>query len=108
MVDDRHLLLQKAHEGKEPNRQSVAQQYHVVLLMGDNLDDFSDIFDRYDIKDRFDITDANRDQFGRRFIVLPNPMYGDWETTIYSRQKLTEAQKAAVRWQLVQQLNPSK
>jgi predicted secreted acid phosphatase len=32
-------------------------------------------------------------QFGNRFIVLPNPVYGDWERALYEYQSLTPAQK---------------
>ena len=37
-------------------------------------------------------------QFGKRFITLPNAMYGNWESAIYDYNfKLTEAEKAAKR-----------
>ena len=48
---------------------------------------------------RIDLTDKNCDNFGHLFIVLPNPMYGDWETALY--QVSTEEQKATVRRQLL-------
>ncbi len=47
------------------------------------------------------------DQWGKRFIVLPNAMYGTWESAIYDYARLTDAQKAektclssriAVKW----------
>lgn len=100
MVDQQHLLLQLKHEGKEPHRDYIGTNYQVVLLMGDNLDDFSSIFDTNSVSARFDITDKNQDQFGRKFIVLPNPMYGDWETALYSTQvnsKPTEEEKVEIR-----------
>jgi hypothetical protein len=43
---------------------------------------------------------ANRHiyQFGKRFIILPNAMYGNWESAIYGNDfKLIEAEKAAKR-----------
>ena len=36
-------------------------------------------------------------QFGTRFIVLPNPMYGDWEKLLYTGDKLNEADKGKQR-----------
>jgi 5'-nucleotidase (lipoprotein e(P4) family) len=68
-----------------------------VMLLGDNLDDFSDVFEHKSIADRFAETDRLRNEFGRRFIVLPNAMYGTWESAIYEYQRLTEAQKAQKR-----------
>lgn len=37
-------------------------------------------------------------EFGRRFIVLPNPLYGDFEDSIYRYNRgLPEAEKDALR-----------
>jgi 5'-nucleotidase (lipoprotein e(P4) family) len=99
MVDADHVLLQQSNEGKEPKRKLLFQKYKVVLLRGDNLGDFSKIFDKQSLQSRFDLTDKNRDNFGHFFIVLPNPMYGDWESALY--QALTEEQKATVRRELL-------
>ena len=83
---------------KEPRRTAVADKYRIVLLMGDNLDDFSDMFEAKSIADRFAAVDKNRDQFGKRFIVLPNAMYGTWENAIYEYKRgLSETQKAEIR-----------
>jgi len=82
---------------KEPRRRTIAQNYRVVFLMGDNLDDFSDVFERKSVSDRFAATDKLREEFGRNFIVLPNAMYGTWENAIYEYGRLTETQKAEKR-----------
>jgi 5'-nucleotidase (lipoprotein e(P4) family) len=82
---------------KEPRRKTIEQNYRVVLLMGDNLDDFSDVFERKSVGERFAVTDQLREQFGRKFIVLPNAMYGTWENAIYEYGRLSEAQKAEKR-----------
>ncbi len=96
------LMRQKDAKGanistKTPRREFVAQNYRVVLLMGDNLDDFSDIFEQKSVADRFGETDKIKGDWGRRWIVLPNPMYGTWESAIYEYQRLTEKQKAEKR-----------
>jgi predicted secreted acid phosphatase len=67
--------------------------------MGDSLVDFSDVFDSSrTIDGRIAAVDQNKAQFGTRFIVLPNPMYGNWENAIYDYNlKLTDAEKAAKR-----------
>jgi 5'-nucleotidase (lipoprotein e(P4) family) len=73
-----HLLLKTNGSGKETRRQQVAEIYHIALLMGDNLSDFAAIFDALPKDKREQITKQSAAQFGDRFIVLPNPMYGDW------------------------------
>ena len=83
---------------KEPRRTAVADKYRVVMLMGDNLDDFSDMFEAKSMSDRFDAVEKNRDLFGKRFIVLPNAMYGTWENAIYEYKRgLSETQRADIR-----------
>ena len=81
-ADDQHLLLKTTTSGKEARRAQVAASRQIVLLMGDNLSDFSNAFDTNGAP-RTAATDAARQEFGRRFIVLPNPMYGDWEQAFY-------------------------
>jgi len=83
---------------KEARRQSVSARYRIVLLMGDNLNDFADFFEKKTVADRIAAVEEHRGEFGNRFIVLPNPMYGDWENAVYEYNfKLTEEQKAVKR-----------
>lgn len=77
-ADNEHLLLKTTASGKESRRQQVAQSHNIVLLMGDNLSDFAAIFDKQPVDNRALITQQSAADFGNRFIVLPNPMYGDW------------------------------
>lgn len=89
----------KDSSSKEPRRGAVGAKYHVVLLMGDDLNDFAEVFEQSKtVASRLEAVERNRGQFGTRFIVLPNPMYGHWEDAIYgSNSKLTEEEKAAMR-----------
>ena len=100
-VNDETLLVRTdtKSSSKEPRRQSVSGKYRVVLLMGDNLNDFSEVFENAKTSaGRMTVTEQNKAKFGSRFIVLPNPMYGDWESAIYDYNfKLSEAEKDAKR-----------
>jgi 5'-nucleotidase (lipoprotein e(P4) family) len=82
---------------KEPRRQFIMQKYRIVLFVGDNLDDHADVFERRSIVDRFAEVDRAKGLFGKRFIMLPNAMYGTWENAIYEYGQLTDAQKAEKR-----------
>jgi len=86
-------------ESKEARRQAISSKYHVVLLMGDDLNDFAEVFEKSKTVDRrINAAERNKSAFGTRFIVLPNPMYGDWENAIYDYNfKLNEEQKAGKR-----------
>lgn len=100
-VSDETLLVRTDAKtsSKETRRQSVSAKYRIVLLMGDNLNDFAEIFDQSKtVASRLAAVEQNKAQFGKRFIVLPNVMYGDWESAIYDYNfKLTDEEKAAKR-----------
>src|ERR1700730_6994805 len=100
-VSDQTLLVQTDlnNSSKESRRQTVGAKYRIVLLMGDDLNDFTAVFENSKtVESRVEAADRNKDQFGTRFIMLPNPMYGSWETAIYGYgSKLTEVEKAEKR-----------
>jgi len=83
-VDEKHLLLRTDTSNKQPRRDIVEKDYTVVLLMGDNLNDFQNIFADKSIKERFSETDKLQHEWGKKFIVLPNPLYGEWEGAVYN------------------------
>lgn len=96
-ADDEHLFLKTTTSGKEPRRQQVLQQYEIVMLFGDNLGDFSATFDKKPFEERNTAALQAAPDFGSRYIVLPNPMYGDWEGALYNFQyKLTTRQKDSI------------
>lgn len=98
-ADNAHLLLKSnVSSDKEPRRAFIAQKYDIVLLCGDNLNDFSGIFFTKDESVRNAKTELSRSLFGHKFIVLPNPMYGDWMDALYDGKKgLTEQEKGDMR-----------
>jgi 5'-nucleotidase (lipoprotein e(P4) family) len=96
-TDDAHLLLKQTTSGKESRRQQVMKDHEVLLLLGDNLSDFNSLFDKQTDEKRaataYDLTQY----FGSKYIVLPNPNYGDWELALYKyNYSLTQAQKDSV------------
>jgi len=91
------VLLRAAESSKEGRRQTIMQKYRIVFFVGDNLDDHSQVFERKSVADRFAEVDKARDLFGKRYIMLPNAMYGTWENAIYDYGRLTDAQKAEKR-----------
>jgi 5'-nucleotidase (lipoprotein e(P4) family) len=72
------------------------------MLVGDNLNDLAQVFERKSIADRFAAVDQLKNEFGKRFIVLPNPMYGEWENAVYEYKRLNEREKAAARQRVLQ------
>ena len=96
-VSNETVLVRTTESGKEARRQIVSAKHRIVLLMGDNLNDLSNVFERKSVDDRFAEVDKMREMFGRKFVVLPNAMYGDWESAIYEYRRLNEVEKTAKR-----------
>jgi 5'-nucleotidase (lipoprotein e(P4) family) len=92
-----HLFLKQTTSGKEPRRSIVAKDHEIVLLFGDNLSDFSAIFDKQPFAERDARVTNNAQLFGDRFIVLPNAAYGDWEGALYNfNDNLGTSQKDSI------------
>lgn len=86
-VEPDNFLLKDTTSGKEPRRDKVSEKYDIILLLGDNLNDFSDVFENRGDDWGAAIVDEYRKEFGVRFIVFPNPMYGEWEKSIYKHKR---------------------
>lgn len=82
-VDEEHVLLRTGSSDKTERRTMAEDGNHVILYMGDNLNDFLHEFAGLSVEDRFAMTDKYKEEFGKKFIVMPNPMYGEWEGAIY-------------------------
>ena len=66
---------------KGPRRSHVAASYRIVMLIGDDLGDFVADAAGTPVARRT-ATAPQRDWWGTRWIMLPNPTYGSWERAI--------------------------
>ncbi len=93
-IEDR-LYLRTDTPNKAPRREAVAAKYNVLLYFGDNLRDFSEQFAamkltgnegasgyRKAIQSRLERVDTAAFHFGESWFILPNPVYGEWESLI--------------------------
>jgi len=88
--DEKELKLATTTSDKTARREETRQCFDVLLYFGDNLRDFSDEFKCPDlgkktpeelnaaIKLRKDQVDKMEELWGNRWIVFPNPAYGEW------------------------------
>ncbi len=98
-ADSDHVFLKTDSSDKQERRNKVLENHEVLLYMGDNLSDFSALFDNQNSKKRNNIASELKSDFGTKFIIFPNPMYGDWETKgIYEgNNNWSNAQKDSIR-----------
>jgi 5'-nucleotidase (lipoprotein e(P4) family) len=88
--DDDHLKLATKTSDKTARRAEAEKAYSVVLYVGDNLRDFDERFRFGDlgkgtpaelgaaIGARNEKVDDARAEWGRKWVILPNPAYGEW------------------------------
>lgn len=82
-ANDSVLLKNKDDKsGKVNRREHVKNHTQLIMLFGDNLSDF-DLFSSKSIDERNAKVEELSKEFGDRFIIFPNPLYGAFETAIY-------------------------
>ena len=67
----------------------IAKNYDIALFLGDNLADFDKDFDAHSATERAQATVKNQQNFGKKYIVLPNAFYGEWENVLYDNKNLS-------------------
>ena len=93
-ADSTHMLLKETTSSKVERRALIEKDYEILLLVGDNLADHSDVYEKRGPDHGFSAVDANRRLFGTKYIVLPNPMYGNWLSELLKETEgLTEKEK---------------
>ncbi len=102
-ADTAHVLLREESGDKTKRRELISKKYDIILLLGDNLCDFSEDFGKRDKSDMgMSVVEKNKNLFGTKYIVFPNPTYGEWEKAIYNNSfKWTEEQKDSLKQLLI-------
>lgn len=92
---------------KSTRRAYIAKDYRILLNLGDNYGDFSDDY-RLDEAGRLKSYEANKDRFGKEWIMLPNPTYGSFESATFGHdfKKSPDEQRTAKRASLLPWAGP--
>jgi len=97
-ADKDHILLKSNTSIKTIRRNLVSKTHEILILAGDNVGDFDEFLEDRSENYGFSKVDKMKNQFGNRFIVLPNPMYGSWEKQVLkSDKKLSPLEKEILR-----------
>jgi len=85
-LDSARFMFKTTTSDKTERRDSVlAMGYEIALFIGDNLGDFDGKWDKPATNDeRNALADNQQHDFGDKFIVLPNTIYGTWEGALYN------------------------
>lgn len=82
-ADDEHATFERETSDKEPKQQEIAEKFEVVAYLGDNLNDFQRRYYVESVTERAELAAEDADEFGRKFILFPNPTDGHWVKAIF-------------------------
>ena len=87
VIDEHFLLrLERSESNPDPSDKQARRDeitalgFEIVLLIGDNLGDFYN--DQEEKELRLAQVDSFKHEFGHKFIILPNAMYGNWPGSV--------------------------
>lgn len=81
---------------KVERRKHVASNYRILMLFGD---DFNDFLPAKNIseKERDNLLETYRTNFGVKWFILPNPIYGSWDQALYNFERnLSDEEKSDI------------
>ena len=84
-VDEEHLLLMAGTSDKTARRARVDSTHRVMLFVGDQLTDFDQALRERGRNNGKDLLEGMTPMLARRFVLLPNAMYGYWRDAITGR-----------------------
>jgi 5'-nucleotidase (lipoprotein e(P4) family) len=87
LVDTAHLRVLRESSNKELVQQRIREDYEVVALLGDNLNDFARRYYSTDIDQRMSLMEQDKDRYGRDYILFPNPTDGHWIRAIFGESE---------------------
>ncbi len=82
-------------------RFSRPSSYRILLLLGDDLADFVSAANQSP-KQRIEIAEQNSDRWGTKWFLLPNPVYGSWDGSLYRfNYSLTRPEVLKIKWDIL-------
>ncbi|MFH1314274.1 MAG: HAD family acid phosphatase [Candidatus Eisenbacteria bacterium] len=69
-------------DDKTTRRLHLAGTHRIVLILGDDLNDFI-FFGTASPEKRTKLAHEHRGKWGTKWIIFPNPLYGSWEKSLY-------------------------
>lgn len=74
---------------KTERRNLIASEYRVLMLFGDDLNDFLPARG-ISIEERAQLVKTHSGKWGVRWFILPNPNYGSWERALFTGDEQTD------------------
>lgn len=105
--EDRDMILSSNERDnwtsdKTERRAFIAENYRVLMIFGDDLNDFVSA-KNISQQERSELVNEHTRKWGRKWYVLPNPVYGSWESALYGfDESLTTEEINAIKKSLLE------
>ncbi len=86
-ADPEHLTVLRESSNKQVVQENIGEDYNVVALLGDNLNDFSRRYYVTDVDQRSELMEEDSQRFGTQYILFPNPTDGHWIRAIFGESE---------------------
>ena len=99
--EDTDVVLLKGEQenwtsSKIERRKMVAQNYRILMLFGDDFNDFLPAKNMTEQR-RNDLLEDHKANIGKKWFVLPNPIYGSWNDAMFNFDRnLSEKEKQLI------------
>jgi len=105
-ADTEHLTVLVDTSNKEPRQNEIAEKFNVVVKLGDSLNDFQrKYYIKNNVAERNAVADKDKDLFGTKFIVMPNPTDGHWIAAIFGQSEPPATPENRALWKKVASRN---
>ena len=86
---------------KISRRAFIAKKFRILLLIGDDYNDFT-FLGKSRPAERRDAAKKHRQYWGRKWILISNPVHGSWKSALYGHDdRLTDEEKLQKKYQLL-------
>lgn len=98
LADTNHVFLKTTESNKVARREMVMKNHEIIMLLGDNLADFDGIWERQTTEKREAAVFAHKADWGRKFIIFPNPVYGGWKDALLEYKRKLTVEESDSTW----------
>jgi acid phosphatase len=101
LVPNNVLMRNGWPSDKSSRRALVAKNYRILLLIGDDLNDFVPVGKKTP-EERVELAEDYASYWGKRWLLLPNPLYGSWERALYGYEYgLSDSEKLKRKYEML-------
>jgi acid phosphatase len=109
-ADEASVMTKNEDENRDgtkvTRRAAVAKDYRIVLLIGDNMSDLCTGMDVPNTKRRNEIALEKMEMLGSRWVMMPNPVYGSWQSALPDAEKALHVKAADVQPSVDKEMKP--